>query len=324
MTAGKPGCIFLDRDSIDCNDLDLSTIEASTRLVSLERCTPDEVIRKAAGFEVIIVNKVKLARQQFESLPDLKLICIIATGTNNVDLTAAAEHNIVVCNVQNYAAASVSQHVFLLILSLIRRFTDYQADIKQGLWQAQDQFCLLSHRMEELTGKTIGLIGYGHIAKAVEKVALAFGMQVIIAQSLSPHASPQLDRLPLQQLLKKADIISFHCPLTEQTRNLITAEEFALMKPTAIVINAARGGIINEADLLKALESGQIAAAGIDCLQHEPPKADDLLMNANLTQLIITPHNAWGTLQARQRLVDGTASNIQNFISGNISNQVNS
>ncbi len=323
MTDLKPTCVMLDRDSIDCSDLDFSVIEAITHFTSYASSTADDVRHKALNAEIIIVNKVLLTRELLSLLPDLKLICVIATGTNNVDLEAAAENGIVVCNVRDYAAASVSQHVFLLILSLFRRFTDYQAAIKQGQWQQQDQFCLLDYRMEELTGKTLGLIGYGHIGKAVEKVALAFGMRVVLAQSLVPGAAPTNDRLPLSELYQTADVLSLHCPLTEQTRNLIDNRVFEQMKSTAFIINAARGGIINEQHLLSALQNGQIAGAGIDCLEHEPPAKNDPLITADLPQLIITPHNAWGTVQARQRLVDGTANNIRHFLQGNTDCRVN-
>lgn len=323
MAKLKPTCVILDRDSLDCNDLDFSAIEKSTHFTNFGHCSSDEVRKKALNAEIIIVNKVRLTRDLISLLPDLKLICVIATGTNNVDLEAAAENDIAVCNVRNYAAASVSQHVFLMILSLIRHFTDYQADIKRGRWQQQDQFCLLDYRMEELTGKTLGLIGYGHIARAVETVALAFGMQVIIAQSLAPGAKPREGRLPLDTVLSESDIISLHCPLTDQTSNLITTAQFARMKSSAIIINAARGGIINEGDLIEALKTGQIAAAGIDCLEHEPPSDNDPLIKANLPQLLITPHNAWGTVQARQRLVDGTALNIQEYLNGHLNCRVN-
>ena len=323
MAELKPTCVMLDRNSIDCDDLDFSAIEEATLFTSFEHSTRDEVRKKALNAEIIIVNKVLLTREVLSLLPDLKLICVIATGTNNVDLEAAAESDIAVCNVRDYAAASVSQHVFLLILALIRRFTDYQAAIKQGLWQQQDQFCLLDYRMEELTGKTLGLIGYGHIGRAVEKVALAFGMEVVIAQSLMPGTSPSQERLPLNELYQTSDVISLHCPLTEQSRNLINAEAFEQMKPTSIIINAARGGIINEQDLITALLKGQIAGAGIDCVAHEPPSRNDPIINADLPQLIITPHNAWGTVQARQRLVNGTAQNIQNYLKDPLECRVN-
>lgn len=307
-------CILLDRQSIDCDDLDFSAIDSSTNFTAFDHCDADEVLEKARNADVIIVNKVNLNEQHFEQLPKLKLICVIATGMNNIDLEAASKRGIQVKNVKDYAAASVSQHVFMLILSLTTHFLQYQEDIRKGAWQAQDQFCLLSYPMHELQDKTLGLIGYGHIAKAVKKIAQAFGMHVIVAQSQRAGEQSQIDRVPLDQLLRTADIVSIHCPLTERTQNLISRPELESMKSSAILINTARGGIINEADLLLALKSGQIAGAGIDCLEHEPPDESDPMMNANLAQLIITPHNAWGTLQARQRLVDGTARNIQNYL----------
>ena len=319
----RPPCVFLDRASIDLDDLDLSQIEQSTELVSHAGCSADEVLDKCRDAEIIIVNKVRLQREHFTALPRLRLVCVIATGTNNVDLGAASESGVVVCNVRDYAAASVSQHVMMLILALTGHFLQYQRDIHQGAWQNQDQFCLLTYPMQELQGKTIGLIGYGHIAHAVEKLALAFGMQVLIGQSLNPASANQPDRVELDELYRQSDIISVHCPLTEQSRNLITRREFDLMKPSAMVINAARGGIINETDLIAALQGGQIAGAGIDCLTEEPPSADHPLITAELPQLIITPHNAWGTIQARQRLVDGTARNIQDYLDQAIHNQVN-
>lgn len=311
-----PECVFLDRQSIDCNDLDLSAIESCTKFTSLDRCSSDDVYAVAQDAEIIIVNKVKLGAQHFKQLPQLKLVCVIATGTNNIDLAAASQHGVSVANVKDYAAASVSQHVFMLILSLTTHFLEYQSDIQKGAWQAQDQFCLLTYPMQELKAKTLGIIGYGHIAKAVERIALAFGMQVLVAESLSGKNRNQSDRVPLNTLLSRSDVISIHCPLTDQTHHLISKEEFKLMKKEAIIINTARGGIINEADLLQALETGQIAGAGIDCLATEPPAPSDPMITSNLAQLIITPHNAWGTRQARQRLVDGTTNNIRNYLQG--------
>ncbi len=313
--SNRPHCVFLDKLSIDCDDLDFSAISSCTDLTEFDRCSADEVPDKAVNADIIITNKVKLEKQQIEKLPRLKLICVIATGTNNVDIKTAQLHGIKVCNVKDYAATSVSQHVLMLMLSLSGNFLRYQQDIKQGKWQKQDQFCLLSHPIHVLQGKTLGLIGYGHIAKAVEKLAIAFGMNIVIAESLRTNNKKQQHRLPLKDVLIQADFISLHCPLTELSKNLISKQEFNLMKGSAFIINTARGGIINEADLLKALKEGQIAGAGLDCLSQEPPAADDCLINANLAQLIITPHNAWGTHQARQKLVDGTAANIQNYIS---------
>ena len=313
MTATKAQCVFLDRNSIDCGDMDFSLIDSLTQFKMLDACSSDQVVSKTGNAEIIISNKVNLGAEHFEQLPKLKLICVIATGTNNIDLVAAEKHGILVRNVKDYAAASVSQHVFMLILALSSGFIEYQSDIKQGAWQNQNQFCLLSYPMQELNGKTIGLIGYGHIAQSVERIALAFGMKVLIAQSFNP-ANRQENRTDLQTLLAQSDVISLHCPLTEHTRHLIAQDEFSRMKSSAIIINTARGGIIHEPDLLNALKAGEIAAAGIDCLATEPPTANDPMIMANLPQLIITPHNAWGSVQARQRLVDGTAQNIDNFL----------
>lgn len=322
--ANKPLCVFLDRDSIDCRDMDFSAIEQLTDFNSHARCAADEVVSKIGSADIVIVNKVNLRREHFTQLPGLKLVCIIATGTNNVDLEAATEFGITVCNVSDYGAPAVSQHVFLLILSLITNFLPFQRDIRKGAWQNQDQFCLLTHPMQELKGKTLGLIGYGHIARAVETIALAFGMKVLIAQSLVPGADQKPGRHPLEDLLKECDVISLHCPLSDYSRDLFTIREFKRMKNSALIINTARGGIIHEADLLQALEQGEIAGAGIDCLVQEPPAADNPMITADhLPQLIVTPHNAWGTAEARQRLVDGTAANIQGFQSGSVQNQVN-
>ncbi len=314
----RTAAVFLDWQSIDCDDLDLSAMRSLVDLTVLDRCTSDQVPAAAADAEIIIVNKVVLDRATLSQLPRLKLICVIATGTNNIDIPAAVEMGIKVCNVSDYAAASVSQHVFMLILALYSNFLPYQSDVGKGLWQVQTQFCLLTHPMRELAGKTIGLIGYGHIAKAVHRVAEAFGLKVIIANSLSAPTTPKAGRLPLKQLLQQADIVSLHCPLSDLSRNLIAAEQFSWMKSDAIIINAARGGIVNETDLLDALRSGQIGGAGVDCLQVEPPRANDPMINAQLPNLIITPHNAWGSIEARQRLVDGTTSNIEAHLHGRL------
>lgn len=306
-------CVFLDRLSIDLNDLDFSAIKASTLYKAYDQSTQDQIIERAKDADIVIVNKIRLDEDTLNQLAKLKLICVIATGTNNIDIAVANKLGIKVCNVKDYSAAAVSQHVFMLILALYTRFLDYQTDVRQGKWQSQDQFCLLSHPIRELKGKTIGLVGYGHIAKAVEKIALAFDMQVIVAQSLSASQHPS-DRFPLKELLMKSDIVSLHCPLTDQSRNLISAAQFAQMKSSAILINAARGGIVNEADLIKALQHGQIAGAALDSITQEPPSPDNPILQTHLPQLIITPHNAWGALEARQRLVDGTVANIRAYL----------
>lgn len=311
-------CVFLDRLSLDLQDLDLSPIQRLTQFRSYDSSTPEQILEHARDAEIIIVNKVVLAENTLRQLHRLKLICVIATGTNNVDLKIANELGIKVCNVKDYSAAAVSQHVFMLILALYTHFLTYQQDIKQGKWQAQDQFCLLSHPIHELKSKTLGIIGYGHIAKAVQRIALAFGMQVNIAESLTGSHQQSTDRLPLSEILEQSDVISVHCPLTDLSRNLIAAPQFKQMKNTAILINTARGGIVNEQDLVEALINGEIAGAGIDSIQQEPPSPTDLIMQQQLPQLIITPHNAWGAVEARQRLVDRTADNITAYLNGQL------
>ena len=311
-------CVFLDRLSLDLGDLDLSAIENMTHFRSYDSTTPQQVVERTSDAEIIIVNKVVLNEALLRQLPRLKLICVIATGINNIDLAVANELGIKVCNVKDYSAAAVSQHVFMLILALYTNFTSYQNDIQKGEWQAQDQFCLLSHPIFELKGKTLGIIGYGHIARAVHRIALAFEMKVIIAQSLSVNAEPSTDRVSLTELLKQSDIVTIHCPLTELSRNLIAAAQFRQMKNSALLINTARGGIVNEQDLIEALTSGEIAGAGIDSIAEEPPSPSNPIMQQQLPQLIVTPHNAWGAVEARQRLVDGTAANIESFLDGKL------
>jgi glycerate dehydrogenase len=314
--------VFLDRDSLDKGDLDLSHFTTLTDFTAYPATTRDQILTRLSDAEIVTVNKVVLDAEILRNLPRLKLICVIATGTNNIDIPAASECGILVCNVKDYAAAAVSQHVFMLILALYTQFTNYQEALSQGKWQAQDQFCLLDFPIRELRGKTLGLIGYGHIAQAVERIARAFEMDVLIARSLT-RADQQDGRTELTDLLRRSDIISLHCPLSEASRDLIAAPQLELMKSSAILINTARGGIVNEPDLLQALHAGSIGGAGLDGLCTEPPDDDDPLLNAQLPQLIITPHNAWGAIEARQRLVDGTSANISAYIDDRFGQQGN-
>ncbi len=310
----RANCVFLDRLSIDLDDLDFSAIEDLTLYKAYDQCPRDQIVERTRNAEIVIVNKVRLDEDILSQLSKLKLICVIATGTNNIDIGVANRLGIKVCNVKDYSAAAVSQHVLMLILALYTRFLDYQADIRQGKWQSQDQFCLLNHPIRELKGKTIGLVGYGHIAKAVEKIAMAFDMKVLIAQSLASSQPHPSNRLPLKKLLMQSDIVSLHCPLTELSRNLISAQQLEWMKDSAILINTARGGIVNEIDLIDALKNGQIAGAAMDSIEQEPPSPANPIIQAQLPNLIITPHNAWGAVEARQRLVDGTFANMRAYL----------
>ena len=314
--------VFLDLDSVHPSDLDLAQLQACLPHWQFHRHTePDEVLARIQAADVVVTNKVPLTAPSIQASPQLRLICVAATGTNNIDLAAASAAGVVVSNATDYATASVVEHVFAMLLTLSRRLDGYRRRVHAGDWTNSPHFCLFDETIDELAEKRLGIIGYGVLGRAVANLARAFPLQVHIAQRV--HDTPLPDRVPLPQLLENCDVISLHCPLTEQSRNLITRREFDLMKPSAIIINAARGGIINETDLIEALRSGRIAGAGIDCLTEEPPAPDHPMITAQLPQLIITPHNAWGTLQARQRLVDGTAANIQGYLNHDIKNQVN-
>ena len=319
----RPVCRFLDRASLDRGDMDFAAIEALVHFESFDRTNPEQLVDHAADADILIVNKVLLGKEELAALPRLRLICVIATGVNNIDLDAARDIGLPVVNVRDYAAASVSQHAFLLMLALSTRFLDYRKDLDNGRWQAQEQFCLLDHPIRELSGKTLGLIGYGHIARAVERIARAFGMEVLVSRSLHPDAPERPGRVALDDLLKKADIVSLHCPLSDYSRGLIGREQLKAMKEDALLINTARGGIIDEAALLEALQGNEIGGAGLDCLEQEPPPPDHPLLKARLPNLILTPHNAWGAREARQRLVDGTAENIRQFLAGRTPARVN-
>jgi len=262
--------IFLDISSVHAEDLDLSCI--SEQVKALDTCdiiTEKELQEKLQDYEIVISNKVVLNQGTLNLNPHLKLICIAATGTNNVDLDAATKLNIPVCNVQAYATHSVVQHVFTLILSLVTRLQELQFAVSHGEWSRSPYFSLLDYPVEELAGKKMGIIGYGELGQAVAQVAKAFGMTVLISQRNDKDRRP--GRIPLQQLLAESDVVSLHCPLTKETESMIQANELKIMKSTAILINTARGGIVNENDLIDALKSGQIAGAGFDVLSTEPP-----------------------------------------------------
>lgn len=314
--------VFLDWQSVDSEDLDAACL----RRLPLDwrfhpETRPAQLTECLKGQSVVVSNKVVLDAQALHQARDLKLICVAATGTNNVDLAAAAAHDIPVCNVRAYATASVVQHVFMLLLELVRCQPRYQQAMYEGRWQQSPHFCFLDYTIEELTGKTLGVVGYGELGRAVAAMAQQFGMQVKVAQRL--HGEPEAGRVNLHELLPQVDVLSLHCPLSEVTRNLIGQRELAMMKPTAILINTARGGIVDELALLTALKAGRLGGAGIDVLVREPPRDGNALIEAALPNLIVTPHIAWASRQARQRLIEEVALNIQHFLDGRPRNRVN-
>ena len=307
--------VFLDHPSLDLGDLDLSPLLACfSDLQLFAQTAPDQVAERLHGASVAITNKIRIDAAAMAANPDLQLILITATGTNNVDLDAARAHGITVCNCQGYGTPSVAQHTIMLLLNLATRLADYQKAVGEGRWQQARQFCLLDYPIVELEGKTLGLLGHGELGGAVARLAEAFGMRVLLGQIPGRPARP--DRLPLNELLPQIDALTLHCPLNEHTRHFIGARELAAMKPGAFVVNTARGGLIDEQALADALRNGHLGGAATDVLSVEPPVNGNPLLAADIPRLIVTPHNAWGSREARQRIVGQLTENAQAFFSG--------
>ena len=301
--------VFLDTKGLD--DLYMENLERECSSLHMFATTlPEQVLERIAGAELLITNKVQIKREHLETNSSIRLICVVATGTNIIDLQAARDNEVTVCNCQAYGTDSVVQHVFGSLLALHTNLLPYHTAVQTGRWQTSDQFCFLDYPIVELRGKTLGIVGSGNLGQGVSRVAEAFGMKVLFARR---PGNPPDNRPTLTQMLPDIDILTLHCPLTDQTKNLINTESFDQMKSTAFLINAARGGIVNEAALLKALEAGKIAGAAIDVLSVEPPENSNILIDAQLPNLIITPHVAWASKEARQRIIDQTTENIQAY-----------
>ncbi|MDM1756774.1 MULTISPECIES: 2-hydroxyacid dehydrogenase [Acinetobacter] len=314
--------VFLDYSSLDKNDLNFNDLKSYFDDFKLyTSTTPEQLLERIQDVDVVISNKVVLAAEHIQQAKNLKLILISATGTNNVDLVQAKQHGIVVCNCQGYGTAAVAQHTLALMLALATSLIQYDRAVKQGQWNNSPIFCLLDFPIVELSGKTLGIVGYGELGQAVARLAEAFGMRVLLAAL--PNRKMDASRIALAELLPQVDFLTLHCPLTEQTRDLIGAKEFELMKNSAFLINCARGGIVNEQALANALRQGQIAGAATDVLTVEPPTQGNVLLGEDIPNLIITPHSAWGSVDARQRIVSQLTENLKAFINGNVIRQVN-
>ncbi|WP_066962418.1 D-2-hydroxyacid dehydrogenase [Microbulbifer sp. Q7] len=301
--------VFLDTLTMKLEELDTAALKnALDQWDFFETTSPEQAAERIANADVVITNKVVLDRQLIESAPNLKLICVCATGTNNIDLDAAAEKNIPVKNVTGYTGASLAQHTLALILALATRWHQYHADVRNGSWATSPVFCRLDYPVIELAGKKLGIIGYGDLGQKVAQLGQALGMDVLVAESFS--GAQKAGRVPLSQLLAESDVISLHCPLTPATDQMVDAAFLAAMKPSAFLINTARGGLVDEKALLAALHNGDIAGAALDVLSVEPPPADHPLLADDIPNLIITPHNAWISRESRQRLLDGVVDNI--------------
>ncbi|WP_438280294.1 2-hydroxyacid dehydrogenase [Pseudomonas alabamensis] len=307
--------VFLDHHSLDLGDLDLSPLQRLFDTFTLYDATsPDQIAEHLRGASVVITNKVVLDATILQANPHIDLILVAATGTNNVDLPAARAQGITVCNCQGYGTPSVAQHTLALLLALATRLCDYRQAVAEGRWAQASQFCLLDFPIVELEGKTLGLLGHGELGGAVARLAEAFGMRVLSGQV--PGRPARADRLPLDELLPQVDALTLHCPLNERTRHMLGARELALLKPGALVVNTARGGLIDEQALADALRSGHLGGAATDVLSTEPPVAGNPLLAADVPRLIVTPHSAWGAVEARQRIVGQLAENAQAFLAG--------
>lgn len=304
--------VFLDADTLG-EDVDLSPIEKVTGdLVLHGSTTAAQVQERIRGFDTVLVNKVVLTRAHFEACPELRTIAVVATGLNNIDRQAAGEHGITVMNVTNYGRSTVAQHAMALILALATRLLDYNRDVRAGRWADSDMFCLMDHPIMELEGRTLGIVGYGDLGKGVVARAQAFGMNILLgARPGQPTGERDgMPQVPIDELLERADVVSLHCLLTEKTRHLIGKRELAMMKSGALLINTSRGGLVDEQALADALREGTIAGAGFDVLTEEPPRNGNPLLAGDIPNLIVTPHSAWASREARQRIVEITARNL--------------
>ncbi|NMP15228.1 D-2-hydroxyacid dehydrogenase [Thalassotalea sp. Y01] len=308
--------VFLDKSTIN-DKIDFSAIESQFDTIGYFDCTDaDKVIPRCRFADVIITNKVIIDKQVMAQLPRLKLICIAATGTNNVDLVAAKAQGVTVMNVSGYSTTAVSQYVFAMLLEHLQKSSEYIANVKQGQWQKSPVFCHFSQPFNELAGKTMAIIGYGTIAQRVAIIAEAFGMQVLIAERQGSQ-SVRSGRTPFEQALAVADVVSLHAPLTAETELMINQQTLAIMKKDAILVNTARGGLVDSNAVVDALKCKQLGAAILDVLEIEPPPANHPLLNNKLKNLYLTAHIAWGSQQAQQRLINGIGKNIADFKSKN-------
>ena len=314
--------VCLDLETYRPADLDLTSLKNALPSWDFhDHSKPEDIVFRLQGAQVAVANKALLMRDVIESCSDLKLIAVAATGINNVDLEAAKEKGITVCNVTGYATPAVVQHAFSLMLALITNLTKYHEVVQAGEWQKSKMFSMIDFPIGELSGRILGIIGYGELGKGVHHIAEAFGMKVMIAERPGV-ISPRTGRHSFEDVLKQADIISIHCPLTPETRNMIAEKELGMMKKTALIINTARGGIVNEQDLAAALKRGDIAGAGLDVLSQEPPRNGNPLLEPDVPNVIITPHMAWASREARQRLIEEIALNINAFKTGKPRNVV--
>lgn len=314
--------VALDGYTLNPGDLSWEPLKALGEVEIYERTSPQELLQRSEGAEAVLTNKVVFTSDTIRQLPSLKYIGVLATGYNVVDIAAARERGIVVTNIPAYSTRSVAQMVFAHLLNITQRVGHYTDEIRNGAWSGQTDFCYWNTPLQELDGKKIGLIGLGNTGQATARIALSFGMEVYAYTRKSvlqlPHDIHKCESL--DELFSQCDVVSLHCPLTPDTHELVNARRLRQMKKNAILINTGRGGLVNEQDLADALNSGQLAAAGVDVLSTEPPLADNPLLTA--ANCFITPHVAWATYEARVRLMNQAVDNLKAFQEGNPINNI--
>jgi glycerate dehydrogenase len=314
--------VFLDFGTVSHDDLDTTQLEGVLPGITLHATSTDaEVDERIAGVEFILTNKLNISRARMRAVPGLRFIGLTATGTNNVDLEAARELGIAVCNIREYCTVSVVQHVLGSILLLTPRFREYGLAAVDGTWSRSEQFTVPGAPIRELSGKVLGIVGYGTLGQAVAKAARdALGMRVLVARrqgtAAGESAAHSPVRVTLDELLRNADVLSLHCPLTPATTGMIGARELALMKPDALLVNTARGALVDPDALVAALKGGDLGGAAIDVLPKEPPTEGSVLFEPGIPNLLVTPHIAWAAFEARQRAVDELALNVEDFLRG--------
>lgn len=316
-----PKVVFLDTATIP-DHIVIPKLSFPHQWVEYDFTPPELARERIADAEIVLTNKVYLGHEQLTGLSKLRLIAVSATGYNNVDIDYCQQHSIAVTNVRGYAHQSVPEHVIAMMFALRRNLIGYHQDIARGEWQRNKQFCFFTHSIGDIAGSTMGVIGSGVLGQATAKLARALGMRVLLAER-KEEKNCRAGYHPFEQVLAQSDVLTLHCPLTADTANLIAAEQFAQMKPNAIVINTGRGGLVNEQDLVAALKTGKIAAAGVDVFTQEPADiTNPLLDNAHLPNLLLTPHVAWGSDSAIQALANILIDNVERFERGEQHNRV--
>lgn len=315
--------VFLDAPTLDLGDLDLKPLQELGDYQSYGLKSREKLSSGALDAEVVLANKVLLGEKEFRQLKDLQLLCVTATGVNNVDLKAAQNHDIAVCNVAGYSTPSVVEHTLMMMLCFARRLKEHEEAALGGAWSESPLFTLLDFPFTELRGKRLGILGYGEIGRSLSRVARALGMEVLLGKIPGRTYGEKPARVSFNNLLSNSDFISLHCPLSQQTHHLINAKALKLMKPTAYLLNMARGPVVAEKDIAAALSKNQLAGYGADVTEVEPiPKNHPFLKKNLRKKLILTPHVAWASRESRQRLVEELAKNIESFLRGKKRNRV--